>query len=115
VALQVLLAPVLVCSLEQSVRLGGLLLLQSWRLVVGLMVHLSLVLALSPLVLVELKVLVSVLVAGRQALVRVLELTFSTVMDLIGISRAVPTAAPRREAPTAAPKRQASTAVSHRW
>ena len=47
---QVLLAPVLMCSLEQSVRLGGLLLLQSWRLGVGLVVHLPRVLALSVLV-----------------------------------------------------------------
>ena len=50
VAPQVLLAPVLVCSLEQSVRLGGLLLLQSWGLGVSLMVHLPRVLALSLLV-----------------------------------------------------------------
>jgi len=50
VAPQVLPAPVLVCSLEQSVRLGGLQLLQSWRLGVSLMVHLPRVLALSLLV-----------------------------------------------------------------
>jgi len=101
VTLQALLAPVLEWSLEQSVRLGGLLLLQSWRLEVDLMVHLPLVLALSLLELVELTVLVSVLVTCRPALVHALELTFSTVWQRMESLRDVPTATPRRETPTA--------------
>ena len=101
VALQALLVLVLECSLEQSVQLGGLLLLQSWRLEVGLMVHLPLVLALSLLVLVELTVLVSVLVTCRPALVHALELTFSTVWQRMESLRDVPTATLRWETPTA--------------